>query len=189
MIQLTHGDDANVLVVGKLLGAQAIIVGEVQQWERHEQERTHSISLALRMIDAETGVLLFSGEGHLTDPTTEDPESSALLIVHQILARFESQTGLLRSGRIGANWELQEEKTARFYLVRELRNGLAAEKAGLKVGDHVVGCNGSALSGAKTERDAKRLCQVDAGQTLQLDVRRADQSIEVVVTAVKRPGL
>ncbi len=189
VIQLTHGDDANVLKVGKLLGAQAIIVGEVQQWERREQERTHSVSLALRMIDVETGVLLFSGEGHLTDLTTEEPESSARLIVHRILTRFGSQTGLLGSGRIGANWELQEEKAARFYLVRELRSGLAAEKAGLKVGDHVVGCNGSALSSAKTKRDIKRLCQVDAGQTLQLDVRRADQSIKVVVTAEKRPGL
>ena len=37
VIQLTHADDANVLKVGKLVGAQAIIVGGVQQWERHEQ--------------------------------------------------------------------------------------------------------------------------------------------------------
>lgn len=189
VIQLTHADDANVLKVGKLLGAQAIIVGEVQQWERRVQERTHSVSLALRMIDVETGVLQFSGEGHLTDPTTDNPESSARLIVHRILARFGSQTGLLGSGRIGVNWELQEENAARFYLVRELRSGLPAEKAGLKVGDLVVGCNGTALISAKNERDAKRLCQVEAGQTLQLDVRRADQSIEVVVTAEKRPGL
>ena len=189
VIQLKHADDANVLKVGKLLGAQAIIVGEVQQWERHEQERTHSVSLSLRMIDVETGVLLFSGEGHLTDRTTDDPEGSARLIAHRMLARFGSQTGLLGSGRIGVNWELQEEHTGRFYLVRELRSGLPAEKAGLKVGDQVVGCNGVALSNAKSERDAKRLCQVDAGQALQLDVRRADHSLEVSVTAEKRPGL
>ena len=189
VIQLTHADDANVLKVGKLLGAQAIIVGEVQQWERREQERTHSVSLALRMIDVETGVLLFSGEGHLNDPSTDDPESSARLIVHRILARFGSQTGLLGSGRIGVNWELQEERAGKFYVVRELRSGLPAEKAGLKVGDHVVGCNGVALTSAKTDRDAKRFCQVDVGQTLQLDVQRADQSIIIAVTAEKRPGL
>ena len=141
------------------------------------------------MIDVETGVLLFGGEGHLTDPTTDDPEGSARMIAHRILARFGSQTGLLGSGRIGVNWELQEEKTGKFYVVRELRSGLPAEKAGLKVGDRVVGCNGSALTSAKTERDAKRFCQVGAGETLQLDIRRADQSIEVLVTAEKRPGL
>lgn len=189
VIQLTHADDANVLKVGRLLGAQAIVVGEVQQWERRVQERTHSVSLAMRVIDAETGLLLFSGQGHLTDPTTDEPESSARLIVHRILARFGSQTGLLGSGRIGVNWELQEEKQAKFYLVKELRSGLPAEKAGLKVGDRVVGCNGSTLTGAKTQREAKRLCQVEAGQTLQLDIKRADRSIELMVTAEKRPGL
>ena len=91
VIQLTHADDANVLKVGKLLGAQAIIVGEVQQWERREQERMHAVSLSLRMIDVETGLLLFSGEGHVNDPTTDDPENSARLIAHRILARFGSR--------------------------------------------------------------------------------------------------
>jgi hypothetical protein len=189
VIQLKHADDADVLKVGKLLGAQAIIVGEVQQWERHERERTHSVSLSLRMIDVQTGLLLFNGEGHLVDPTTDDPENSARLIVHRILARFGSQTGLLGSGRIGVNWELLEERGARFYLVRELRSGLPAEKAGLKVGDRVVACNGSALAAVKTDRDAKRLCQVEAGQILQLDVRRSGQPAEVLIRAAKRPGL
>lgn len=189
VIQLTHADDANVLKVGKLLGTQAIIVGEVQQWERHEQERMHAVSLSLRMIDVETGVLLFSGEGHLTDPTTDDPESSARLIVHRILARFGSQTGLLGSGRIGVNWEMQEDEGSRVYLVRELRSGLPAEQAGLQVGDKVVACNGIPLAGLKTAREAKRQCQVEAGHALQLDVRRGDQRMAIMVTAEKRPGL
>lgn len=189
VIQLSHADDANVLKVGKLVGAQAILVGGVQQWERQEQARTNSVSLSLRMIDVETGQLLFSGEGHLTDPTSGDPEGSARLIVHRILARFGSQTGLLGSGRIGVNWELQESAGSRFYVVRELRSGLPAEKAGLRVGDRVVACNGAALAGVKTERDAKRLCQVEAGQTLQLEVRRGDFAMGVAVTAEQRPGL
>jgi hypothetical protein len=189
IIQLTHADDANVLKVGRLLGTQAIIVGEVQQWERHEQERTHAVSLALRIIDVETGVLLFSGEGHLADATSDDPESSARLIVHRILARFGSQAGLLGSGRIGVNWELLEDKGARFYVVRELRSGLPAEQAGLLVGDKILGCNGSVLATVKTEREAKRLCQVEVGEALRLDVRRADQAMEIQLTAEKRPGL
>ncbi len=189
VIQLTHADDANVLKVGRLAGAQAIIVGEVQQWERYEQERAHAVSLSLRMIDVETGLLLFSAEGHLTDPTTEDRESSARLIVHRMLARFGSQAGLLGSGRIGVNWELQEEKGARFYLVRELRSGLPAEKAGLKVGDRIVACNGAPLSAVNSERDAKRLCRVEAGETLRLDIRRADSPLSLMVIADKRPGL
>lgn len=189
VIQLTHANDADVLKVGRLLGAQAIVVGEVQQWERDPEERAHSVSLALRVIDAETGLLLFSGEGHLTDRTTDEPESAARLIVHRILARFGSQTGLLGSGHIGVNWELQEDHEAKYYLVKELRSGLPAEKAGLKVGDRVVSCNGSPITRAKTELEAKQFCRVEAGETLQLDVRRVNERLALRMTAKKRPGL
>ncbi|HEU5406616.1 MAG TPA: PDZ domain-containing protein [Nitrospira sp.] len=189
VIQLTHADDTDALEVGKLIGAQAIIVGEVQQWERREQERTHSVSLTLRIIDVETGLLLFSGQGHLTDPTTDNPESSARLIVHRMLARFGAQTGLLGSGHIGVSWELQGDDVSRFYVVKELRSGMPADKAGLKIGDRVIACNGAPLFDAKTVREAKRFCQVEAGQVLQLNVRRADQLLVIAVTAEKRPGL
>jgi len=189
VIQLTHVDDAEVLEVGKLVGAQAIVVGEVQQWERTEGEQVSRVSLALRIIDVESGLVLFNGEGHNSDAMADNPEGLARLIAHRILARFGSQTGLLGSGRIGVNWELQELAGVRYYLVRELRSGLPAEKAGLKVGDRVVACNGAVLSSVFSEREAKRLCQVEAGQTLQLDVRRAGQPIEISLTAEKRPGL
>ncbi len=189
VIQLTHADDANVLKVGKLVGAHAIIVGGVQQWEQHVEARTNTVALSLRMIDVETGQLLFNGEGYLTDRTTDDPESSARIIVHRILSRFGSQTGLLGSGRIGVNWELQESQGSRYYAVRELRSGLPAEKAGLHVGDHVIACNGRPLADVKSERDAKRLCQSDAGESLQLDIRRAGSPLELGIVAEPRPGL
>jgi len=189
IVQLQYADDADVLRVGKLVGAQAIVVGEVQQWERAEGDQISRVSLVLRMIDVESGVVLFNGEGHGSDATADDPEGLARVIAHRILARFGSQAGLLGSGHIGVNWELQESVGARYYLVRELRSGLPAEKAGLKVGDRVVACNGMVLSSVSSEREAKRLCQVEAGQTIQLDVRRAGQPIEISLTAEKRPGL
>ena len=189
VIQLTHADDADVLKVGKLVGAQAIIVGEVQQWERAEGDRISRVSLALRMIDVESGLVLFNGEGHGSDATADDPEGLARVIAHRILARFGSQTGLLGSGRIGVNWELQESAGARYYLVRELRSGLPADKAGLKVGDRVVACNGAVLSSVSSEREAKRLCQVQVGQTLKLDIRRGGSPLELSIVAEPRPGL
>lgn len=189
VIQLKHADDAEVLKVGKLVGAHAIVVGEVQQWERTEGDQISRVSLAFRMIDVESGLVLFNGEGHGSDATADDPEGLARVIAHRILARFGSQTGLLGSGQIGVNWELQELAGARYYLVRELRGGRPAEKAGLRVGDRVVACNGAVLSSVSSEREAKRLCQVEAGQILQLDVRRAGMPIEISLTAEKRPGL
>lgn len=189
VIQLTHADDANVLKVGKLVGAQAIVVGELQQWERIEGDQVSRVSLALRMIDVESGLLLFNGEGHGSDATANDPEGLARVIAHRILARFGSQTGLLGSGRIGVNWDLQESAGARYYLVRELRSSLPAEKAGLKVGDRVVACNDVALSSVSTEREAKRLCQVQVGQILKLDIRRAGSQLEFSIEAEPRPGL
>jgi hypothetical protein len=189
VIQLKHADDAEVLKVGKLVGAHAIVVGEVQKWERTEGEQISRVSLAFRMIDVESGLVLFNGEGHGSDVTADDPEGLARVIVHRILARFGSQTGLLGSGQIGVNWELQELAGARYYLVRELRGGRPADKAGLKVGDRVVACNGTALATITSDREAKRLCRVEAGETIQLDVRRADQPMAIPVTAEKRPGL
>ncbi len=189
VVQLQHADDAEVLKVGKLVGAQAILVGEVQQWERTEGDQISRVSLALRMIDVESGLVLFHGEGHGSDATADDPEGLARVIANRILARFGSQTGLLGSGRIGVNWELQESAGARFYLVRELRGGLPAERAGLKVGDRVVACNGIALATVTSDREAKRLCQVQVGQTLQLDIRRGVSPLELGVVAERRPGL
>ena len=134
-------------------------------------------------------MLLFSGEGHSTDSSTDDPEQSARLILHRILTRFGSQAGLLGSGRMGVNWEWLEDHGVRFYMVRELRSGLPAERSGLQVGDKVVACNGIAVASVKTEREAKRLCQVRAGEALSLEVRRADRPLKMVMTAEKRPGL
>jgi len=64
VVRLQYGDDADVLKVGKLVGAQAIVVGEVQQWERTVGEQVSRVALAFRMVDVESGVVLFNGEGH-----------------------------------------------------------------------------------------------------------------------------
>jgi len=189
VVQLQHGDDGDALRVGKLVGAKAIVIGEVQQWETREPDNSTHVSLSLRMIDVETGLLLFGGEGHLTDYTRDTPEVLARRAAHRILARFGVRTGLLGTGRIGVNWNLRELSGSRVYLVQDIRIGSPAEKAGLKVGDVVLSCNGSAIAATRTERQAKRACQVDTGQTLSLEVLREDQHLLLNATAEKRPGI
>jgi len=189
VVQLQHGDEGDALRVGKLVGAKAIVIGEVQQWETREPDNSTHISLSLRMIDVETGLLLFGGEGHLTDYTRDTPEVLARRVAHRILARFGVRTGLLGTGRIGVNWNLREHSGSRVYLVQDIRSGSPAEKAGLKVGDVVLACNGSAIAATRTERQAKRACQIDTGQTLSLEVLRGDQHLLLNATAEKRPGI
>lgn len=96
---------------------------------------------------------------------------------------------MLESRRIGINRELMDEQGVRFYLVRVMQSGLPAEKAGIKIGDRIVVCNGASQSDVKAVRETKRLCQVGAREALQLDNRRTDSSMTVVVTAGQRPGL
>src|SRR5204863_3173792 len=74
IVQLKYTDDAEVLKVGKLVGAHAIVVGEVQQWERIVGEQVSRVSLVFRMIDVESGVVIFYGQGHSSDATADDPE-------------------------------------------------------------------------------------------------------------------
>lgn len=188
-LQLIHAHDADAIRVGQLVGAAAIVVGEVQQWERRQQERTSSVSLSLRVIDVATGQLLFSGQGHLTDSASDNPEHAAWVTVNRILTLFGVQTGLLGSGYLGILWRLQDETGQRYYHVRAVRPGSPADKAGLKIGDRVTACNGVSLSQAQTEREAGKLCRVEAGQRLQLDVVRGGQWLTVRPIAGKRPGL
>ncbi len=189
LIQLTHTDDARVLKIGELVGAQAMVAGEVQQWEQGREGQPSHVSLSVRFIDVETGLLLFNGEGHLTDPGGEEPEHLARAIVHRILVRLGSQTGLLGSGQIGVNWDLHEATDGRFYVVREVRSRSPAEQAGVQTGDQVIACNGMPLATVKSDHEAKRLCQVEAGRMLVLGVRRDGHPLEITVTAEKRPGL
>lgn len=53
----------------------------------------------------------------------------------------------------------------------------------------MIGCNGVALAAVTSERDVKRLCQVQVGQILKLDIRRAGSPLELSIIAEPRPGL
>jgi hypothetical protein len=189
VVQLKYSDEADALSVGKIAGAKAIVVGEVQQWETHEQNKTADVALSLRIIDVETGQVLFDGEGHSNEPLTGAPDNLARLIAHRVLSKFAAKAGLIGTGRIGVKWDWRELSGSRAYLVQEIINGSPAEKAGLKPGDVVLACNRTLIATTQTERQAKRACQVDAGQTLSLDVMRGDQLLVIQPTAEKRPGM
>jgi len=189
VVRLKHSDDADALRVGKIAGAKAIVVGEIQQWEKDGRDKAAKVALAFRIIDVETGQLLFGGEGHSNDPITGTPETLARLIAHRILTKFGVRAGLLGTGRIGVKWDAGERFGSRVYIVQEITVGSPAHKAGLKFGDIILSCNGVTIASAQTERQAKRACNVDAGQTLSLDVLRDNQRLLLQLLADQRPGL
>ncbi len=188
-LQLQHSEDGNALSVGKLAGAKAVVLGEVARWDVSEADRTAQVSLSLRVIDVETGQLLFGGSGHLTQPMTGAADDLARVLVHRILSRFAVRAGLLGTGRVGVKWTLREHNGGRAYVVEKIQRASPADKAGLKEGDVVVACNGSSLVTVKSEIEARRLCQIDAGQILSLEVQRAHQRVVIRATAEPRPDI
>ena len=189
VVQLKHSDEAHALRIGKIAGAKAIVVGEVQQWESTEPEKMARVSLTLRMIDVETGQLLFDGDGHSNDPISVTPDNLARLIVHRIITRFGIKAGIIGTGRIGVMWDWREWPGSHVYLIQEISSGSPADKAGLKAGDAVIACNHVSFASLQTERQAKRACQIDAGQPLPLDILRGEQHLELQPVAERRPGI
>lgn len=189
VVQLKYSDEAHALRIGKIAGAKAIVVGEVQQWESTEPDKTAKVSLTLRMIDVETGQLLFDGDGHSNDPISATPDNLARLIAHRIITRFGIKAGIIGTGRIGVIWDWREWPSSHVYLVQEISNGSPADKAGLKVGDAVIACNHVPFDSIQTERQAKRTCQIDAGQPLPLEILRGDQRLDLQPIAERRPGI
>jgi sulfate adenylyltransferase subunit 1 (EFTu-like GTPase family) len=60
---------------------------------------------------------------------------------------------------------------------------------GLKVGDAALSCNGSPIAAVKHEREAKRLCRVEVGEMLALEVKRGNEYLLIEATAERRAGL
>lgn len=189
IVQLKYSDEANALRVGKIAGAKAIVVGEVQQWETSEPEKMAKVALTLRMIDVETGQLLFDGEGHSNDPISATPDNLARLIAHRIITRFGVKAGVLGTGRIGVMWDWREWPISHVFLVQEISVGSPADKAGLKVGDAVLACNDASFASMQTERQAKHACQIDAGQPLTLEILRGEERLDLQLIAERRPGI
>jgi hypothetical protein len=191
-LQLSHADEqANVLKVGKIAGAQAVAVGEVTQWSSTPPQSPHSaretyVTMTLRLVDVETGVVLFSGDGYYTDPATTAPEHAAWLIVRAITSRLAVKVGLMSSGFTGFSWDLQRRAGVPVALVTEFDPDSPARDAGLQSGDVILSCNGSVSSGWQTQWHVMRACQVERGQVLALQVLRGQQQLRINVPAKSR---
>lgn len=193
-IQLSHSDErTNQLKVGRLSGAAAVVVGEINQWPATRFSALDrpspggaSVALSLRLLDVETGTVLFSGEGHFTQPSALSTQSAATMILRGLVTRLAVKGGLVSSGRAGYSWDRQVRSGATIYIVREFEPTSPAYDAGLRSGDVIRSCNGSSSSTWKTFWQSMRACQVEAGQTLALEVERGGKSLTFSVPVADR---
>ncbi|MEI8015297.1 MAG: CsgG/HfaB family protein [Nitrospira sp.] len=188
-LQLRSADEqATAIRIGRLAGAKVVVTGTVQQWETQKDKGTEKsfVSLSFRLVDVETGAILFSGQGQFREPISAAPQMMAGIITDAIFDRMAIQTGIRMSGRIG----FQEDYIDRFgnktVRVKAIKPGFPAEKAGLQAGDVILSCNGSSSTTWTRKRDSMRACSVEAGQDLVLEVARGEQRQTIRATAVSR---
>jgi len=188
-LQLRSADEqANAIRIGRLAGAKAVVVGAVQQWETQKEKGTEksSVSLSFRLVDVETGAILFGGQAQFREPISAVPQVTAGIITGAIFGRMAIQTGLRGSGAVGFQHDLVDRLVGKTVVVRSVMPGLPAEKAGLKTGDVILSCNGSSSTTWTRKRDSMRACQAESGQDLVLEVARGEQRHTIRATAVSR---
>ena len=189
-LQLTYTDEQKLtLKVGRLAGATAILVGEASQWLNAfliETQGMHSANLghaalSVRLIDAESGVVLFNGEAQYPEPVIGSPQTVGQTLVRLVTSRFAQKAGLEGSGRIGVTWDLQSTLGGPLYIVREFEPDSLALDAGLRPGDILLSCNGSASAMWKTYWDSLRHCRGEVGQALNMQVLRNGNTLSFSV--------
>lgn len=192
--QLMRGDETrDPIKIGKLSGAKAIVLGEVTQWtiergidQRGQPYKGSLVSLSLRLVDVETAEVLFTGDGYFSTPATSSPEGAAHLIVRAIVTRLAVEVGLVSTGRTGFNWTLQHKSGSPVLVVTDFDSNSPAHDAGLRSGDNVLSCNRVGGQAWRTQWDAMRACEVEAGQTLSLEVLRGREHLQIEIQADNR---
>jgi hypothetical protein len=188
-LQLRSADEqANAIRIGRIAGAKAVVVGAIQQWETRKEKGAEKsfLSLSFRLVDVETGAILFGGQGQFREPISEVPQITAGIITGTIFERMAIQIGLRGSGRIGFHHDIVDRVVGKTPVVRSVMPGLPAQRAGLKAGDVILSCNGSNSVTWKRKRDILRACSVEPGQDLVLEVARGEQRLTIRATAVSR---
>jgi hypothetical protein len=181
-LQLTNGDDQTALRIGKLAGAKAVVLGEVSrvkqgpQWTPQNGSGYQSeVTLSLRLVDGETGIVLFTGLGHAGDRNNVSLENLTSRVLKALVTRLLLKAGLVATGQMGFGWTEQVKSGAHAYVVTEVVANSSAYEAGLRTGDYILGCNGSSSVTWHAQWQSMRACQGEAGQYIVLNVAQGNK--------------
>jgi curli biogenesis system outer membrane secretion channel CsgG len=121
-IRLTHttDDDANILKVGRLVGAGSVLF--VETADRSEavsgafvgpysgasrSNTVHHVSVSVRAVDGETGIIMYSGHSTLNRPIT-DPEVAPPMLaraaLHRAVCRIDKGDEWIEMGTRADSW-------------------------------------------------------------------------------------
>ncbi|TKS61936.1 MAG: hypothetical protein EWM72_00062 [Nitrospira sp.] len=210
-ITLTHStdDDAQLLKVGKILGAGSIVFVEIETSSSQttrgfvnkygggmRSEMVTNASVSVRGVDVESGEVIWTGTAHYPSPIN-NPEAGIVYLTRSAVRRGLcppwgwkndaegcDATKAFGTGVIGIHMDVKNMPEGRQLLVTAVRPNSPAEQAGFKAGDVILSCNGK--SGFQTRMQYYAACKTDAGQPLTLQVKRGDKLTTISATAVSR---
>jgi hypothetical protein len=208
-IRLTHtsDDDAQILKVGKLVGAESIVfisttttssqtsAAFVNQYGGGSRSETvTNVSVSARGVDVQSGEVMWTGVAHYPQ-AINNPEAGILYLTDHAIGRglcpaeawIDSRCDYAKvfgSGMIGFEYQVKGSSEGSYLVVTGVKPGLPAEKAGLLPGDVLVSCNGR--SGFQTKMQYKTMCKREPGESTNIGVKRGDKLISISAIAVSK---
>lgn len=210
-IILTHTseDEAQLLQVGKILGADSIVFVEAtlsssqmsrafvnQYGAGSRSETVTNASVSVRGVDVESGEVMWNGMAYYPQ-AINNPEAGIIYLTQHAVVRglcpawaYKNeaegcdQSKIVGRGMLGFQFERKVLPEGRRLIITEVMPGTPAELAGLKIGDVLLSCNGSA--GFQTTMQYYKACRLEPDQVVTLKVKRADKLLNISVTAVSR---
>jgi len=199
-------DDSQSLKVGKLLGAKAIVVGEVGQYttqqrstdtvyipitnfttgrttyfpRQGQQWNENFVSVALRVIDVESGQLIYSGSGYFDRGITNPPQQIAELIVGGIIVKWLESPGV-----VGFKYKI----TPNGVMLEGVVRNSPAEKAGLQTGDRIVKINGKSISSNISPLEMSGLVWGRPNEIIILDIQRNSSILTFEIARAERRNI
>lgn len=193
-------DTSQTMQIGRLSGAKALVVGEVGQYTTRDRKTDTTyfplllsgqttyipvqgqqwmesyVSLSLRVIDAETGQMIYSGSGQFDRGLTNPPQQLAEIILSSIIFKW-----VVGPGTIG----IKPLLTPQGVFVQEVIRDSPAYSAGLKGNDLIAKINGKSIVNLKG-LELRALFWYNPGDKAQLEIMRNGQTLLIEVVAANR---
>lgn len=187
-------DTSQQIELGKLLGVKAIAVGEVGQYmtQQRKTDTTYFpwtnwytgqttyipiqgqqwmesyVSLSLRILDVETGTLVYSGSGQYNQGLTNPPQQLAEYILGEIIMKW-----IISPGMCGFATDPMDHT-----VVRKVFSNSPAEKAGLKKEDKILKINNRNVSKNLSPFEWSSITWGKPGEKMILEVERNSENLK-----------